>query len=83
MMPDAVLAAHDHDYQRYTRYVSFQGKEVKIPFIVAGDGGHGLTPRLKKVEGSRTGFIVAMITLSWGYRCLIVRQQSTGHYGDD
>lgn len=55
LMPDAVIAAHDHDYQRYTRHVSFAGKDVTIPYIVAGSGGHGLSSFLKKADGSRVG----------------------------
>jgi hypothetical protein len=55
IMPDAVIAAHDHDYQRYTRFVSFGGKEVTIPYLVAGSGGHGLVSALKKADGSRFG----------------------------
>ncbi|KAA9040960.1 metallophosphoesterase [Ginsengibacter hankyongi] len=55
VFPDAVIAAHDHDYQRYTRFISFKGKEVSIPYIVAGCGGHGLASGLKKADGSRTG----------------------------
>jgi hypothetical protein len=33
--PDAVLAAHDHSYQRFTRTVN----GAEIPYIVAGGGG--------------------------------------------
>jgi hypothetical protein len=36
IQPDAVLSGHAHNYQRHTRTV--QGR--KIPFIVAGCGGH-------------------------------------------
>ena len=38
--PDAVLAAHDHNYQRFTRTVELAGgKSIEIPYIVAGGGG--------------------------------------------
>lgn len=36
--PHAVLSAHAHNYQRFTRT---QG-ESQIPYVVAGNGGHGL-----------------------------------------
>ena len=36
--PHAVLAAHAHNCQRYTRVVG----NKEIPYIVAGGGGHGL-----------------------------------------
>ena len=35
---DAVLSGHAHNYQRHTRYMGTR----KIPFIVAGTGGHAL-----------------------------------------
>ena len=43
IMPNAVLAAHAHNYQRFTRSVLFNGKKLQIPFVVCGSGGHGLT----------------------------------------
>jgi hypothetical protein len=54
IMPDAVLAAHSHDYQRYTRYLAFDGRNMQIPFIVAGGGGRGLSPHVGKATGVRT-----------------------------
>ena len=39
VMPDLFLSAHAHSYQRYTRRVTFNGKALEIPFIVAGIGG--------------------------------------------
>jgi hypothetical protein len=39
VMPDLFLAAHAHSYQRYTRRLTFSGKAIEIPFIVAGTGG--------------------------------------------
>jgi hypothetical protein len=55
IQPDMVLAAHSHDYQRYTRYVTENGKELQIPFLVAGGGGRGLSPKVAKATGARTG----------------------------
>jgi hypothetical protein len=43
IMPDAVLSAHAHNYQRFTRKITFGGKDLRIPFIVAGGGGRGIT----------------------------------------
>jgi predicted phosphodiesterase len=42
--PDAVLAGHSHTYQRYTRTHAIGGKTVKVPYIVAGCGGHADQP---------------------------------------
>jgi hypothetical protein len=39
--PDAVLSGHAHVYQRFTRLVPFGGKTMEVPYIVAGNGGHG------------------------------------------
>jgi hypothetical protein len=55
IMPDVVLAAHSHDYQRYTRYVPFENRNLEIPFIVAGGGGRGLSPHVSAASGIRTG----------------------------
>ncbi len=41
IVPDAVLAAHSHCYQRFTR-IHRDGQEV--PYIVSGNGGHNITP---------------------------------------
>jgi calcineurin-like phosphoesterase family protein len=37
--PDLILAAHDHNAQRFTRYLSFQGKALQIPYSIYGGGG--------------------------------------------
>jgi hypothetical protein len=47
--PHAVLSGHAHNYQRYTRVL---GKR-QIPYLVCGNGGHGLTP-LSKAQTIRT-----------------------------
>jgi hypothetical protein len=41
IMPDAFFSGHAHSIQRYTRTVSFKGKNLQIPYIVTGCGGHG------------------------------------------
>ena len=37
--PHAILSGHSHTYQRFTRAI---GKR-QIPFLVVGNGGHGLS----------------------------------------
>ena len=54
IMPDLVLAAHAHNYQRYTRFVSFGGKQLQIPYIVAGGGGR-TAQAIKAADGKRVG----------------------------
>ena len=42
--PHAFLSGHAHNYQRYTRKLSFGGNNYSVPFIVAGDGGFNVKP---------------------------------------
>jgi hypothetical protein len=50
--PHAFLSAHSHNYQRYTRTIEFGGHEYDVPFIVCGDGGHGVNPLVQALNGS-------------------------------
>jgi hypothetical protein len=45
--PHAVLSAHAHNYQRFTRH--FEGRET--PYLIAGNGGHGLARLTRKSTG--------------------------------
>lgn len=49
--PHAVLSAHAHNYQRYTRVIQFAGREIDVPFIVCGDGGHNVNPLVRGSKG--------------------------------
>ena len=42
--PHAVLSAHAHNYQRFTRMLDGRA----TPYVVAGNGGHGLAKLAKK-----------------------------------
>ena len=44
IMPDAFLSGHSHNIQCYTRYITFEGKDLQIPFIICGGGGRSVTP---------------------------------------
>jgi hypothetical protein len=44
MYPDAVLSGHSHVYERFTREVKVGNKTMDVPYVVAGNGGHGITP---------------------------------------
>lgn len=48
LYPHAVLSGHAHNYQRFTRTIRFLGKNIQVPFIICGDGGHDV---LKLVQG--------------------------------
>jgi len=42
--PDAILSGHSHVYERFTREISFGAKKMEVPYMVIGNGGHGITP---------------------------------------
>jgi Calcineurin-like phosphoesterase len=44
LAPDAILSGHAHNYQRFTREFRLGDTTVEIPYVVAGNGGHGMTP---------------------------------------
>jgi Calcineurin-like phosphoesterase len=48
--PHAVLSGHAHNYQRFARTIRFGGKDIEVPFIICGDGGHNVN---KMVKGRR------------------------------
>jgi len=54
IMPDAFLSAHAHNFQRFTRRITFGGKDRRIPFVVAGGGGRGITS-IKAKTGTTVG----------------------------
>ena len=43
--PDMVLSGHSHLYERYTRTMKFDGRQ--IPFVVAGNGGYYNLSKMK------------------------------------
>jgi hypothetical protein len=44
LWPHAVLSGHAHNYQRFTR----QHGQTQIPYIISGNGGHGLARLTRK-----------------------------------
>ena len=54
IMPDAVLSGHSHNYQRFTRYTTFNGTDMQIPYYVVGCGGHGMQ-NIPNADGARIG----------------------------
>ncbi|WP_213773608.1 metallophosphoesterase [Bradyrhizobium sp. dw_78] len=49
--PHAFLSGHAHNYQRYTRIMNFGGREIDVPFIVCGDGGHNANNLVRARRG--------------------------------
>jgi hypothetical protein len=46
--PHAVLSGHAHNYQRFTRHHG----QTQIPYIICGNGGHGLAKLSRKGAGA-------------------------------
>jgi hypothetical protein len=49
--PHAVLSGHAHNYQRFTRSIRFGSKDIDVPFIICGDGGHNVNKLVKSKRG--------------------------------
>lgn len=49
--PHAVLSGHAHNYQRYTRTLTFAGQTYQVPFVVCGSGGHHINPLVFSTKG--------------------------------
>jgi len=55
IQPDALLAAHSHDYQRFTRFVPAGGGRMEVPYLVVGSGGRGLSTKVAVATGQVQG----------------------------
>src|SRR6266481_3905905 len=49
--PHAVLSGHAHNYQRFTRTLTFGNIDITVPFIICGDGGHNVNKLVKSKRG--------------------------------
>ena len=54
VMPDMFLSGHAHGYQRYTRELTYNGRQLQIPHIVAGTGGIN-DQAVPQATGQKTG----------------------------
>jgi hypothetical protein len=73
--PHAHLSGHAHNYQRFTRTM----KGFEIPYLVSGNGGHGLTPMKTGDAPLRTPYVISKsVTLEnycdsdYGYLRIVV-----------
>ena len=53
IFPDAFLSGHSHNIQCYTRYITVNGKEVQIPYVILGCGGRPVT-NVPSATGAKT-----------------------------
>ena len=77
LMPDMYLSGHAHSYQRYTRELTFGGRALQIPYIVAGTGGindQAIVPG----NGVKTGDHTFVKSLK-GYGYLLIAAQGDAH----
>jgi len=49
--PHAILSGHAHNYQRFTRTIRFGSRDIEVPFIICGDGGHNVNKLIKAKRG--------------------------------
>ncbi len=72
--PHAVLSAHAHNYQRFTRTTG----NMQIPYIIAGNGGHNVTP----IAGSSKGTATRVpATLNKPGGTVVLESYDDTHYG--
>lgn len=75
VFPDAVLAAHAHNYQRFTRYVAVNGKTWQTPYFVVGTGGRGII-HVRPANGQRQGNVSFDASLQgYGYLTVTATRQ--------
>jgi hypothetical protein len=50
--PHAFISGHAHNYQHYTRTISFArgADDYQVPYIVCGNSGHNVTPLVDLVD---------------------------------
>ncbi len=63
IMPDAYFSGHAHSIQRYTRTVQFGGRQLNIPYVVSGCGGHG-----DQVVSTELGVVKGDHKYEFGYK---------------
>ncbi len=49
--PHAFFSGHAHNFQCYTRNLTFAGSNYNVPFLVCGNGGHNVTPLVQAQAG--------------------------------
>jgi hypothetical protein len=69
IMPDVFLSAHAHNIQCYSRYVTFGGKALMIPFIVCGSGGRQIQS-VRAADGKKVTDATALSSYHTFDKCL-------------
>jgi len=74
--PDAHVSGHAHSIQHYMRTVSFNGKSLKIPYVVTGCGGHGRQPVGGQFKQPGSNPTYEFGYKGWGYTKMVANQKS-------
>ncbi|MGH9500619.1 MAG: metallophosphoesterase family protein [Terriglobales bacterium] len=86
--PHAFISGHAHNYQRYTRTVTFNGSDYEVPFIVCGDGGHNVnaltrakkgTPSQEPANGTKVNYLEVKPALT--VAGLVLKKYDDHNYG--
>ncbi len=72
--PHAVLSGHAHNYQRFTRHHA----KTQIPYIISGNGGHGLAKLSRAGTGLRTPM---SLQVSKGADAVVLENYDDQDYG--
>ena len=75
IIPNAMLAGHSHNYQRYARTVRFGTASGEVVYIVAGCGGHAESP-VATVSGQNVGNGAVFQKSMGGYGYLLLTAKS-------
>jgi hypothetical protein len=76
VMPDMFLSGHTHAYQRHQRTVTFAGRRMEIPYIVAGSGGRSTYPVFPASGQQQDGHVYMRSREGFGYLLLSVDAKS-------
>ncbi|HEX3625568.1 MAG TPA: metallophosphoesterase [Verrucomicrobiae bacterium] len=76
IMPDAHFSGHAHSLQHYTRTVPFNGKTLKIPYVVSGCAGHGGQALKLPQKGVNANPVYEFGRKGWGYCKIVINKAS-------
>jgi hypothetical protein len=74
--PDAFFSGHAHSIQRYTRSVALGAKNLSIPYIVSGCGGHGGQKVNQPTRAPGQNPIYEFGYEGWGYTLVDITEQT-------
>jgi hypothetical protein len=88
--PHAIISGHAHNYQRFTRTVQLGAKPYDAPFIICGDGGHGIEAVVRSkggqtptdpANGANVGYLDPNPVVKNAGTPLLIEQFDSTNYG--